>query len=335
MLETKRQSKAEVANHNMSAKEKIAIAGVNRMSALLASNDHFIHENGKRPIGLIKVEGVDNGEDVASALQVLGSLEDLKAITLKHEIGKLLLAVDPRDTNRLHTVINACERENILFELVPDLYDVEFGGAAKSVLADFFSTFSFSIRRFFDLSVTALLMLILTPVWLVIALLIKLDSGGKVHCSQEFVGKDGKFFRAFRFRTIAAESDKYRDLPIITDLTPVRTRFGRFLHRSGLDQLPLLLNVLAGDMSLIGPEPERPYYHEKYMREVPFYRNRLKMRPGIIGYAQVNLQNRYSIENIREKLRYDFYYVDHSASPFLNLKIIFMALKNVALNKVG
>ena len=333
MLESNVYEKPEVAEQSMGSHSNVAIAGINRMAGCLSEPEHYFNGQGETPVGVISIEGEDGEYAEKAGLTVLGNLENLKALVGEHQLGKLLLAIDPRDVNRLHYVISACEREKLQFELVSDLYDIKFGGLFAATIGGFFRNFEISIRRLFDLLVSTVLLVLFSPLLLVLAIIVKFDSAGPVFCSQEFVGKDGAYFRAYSFRTVVADMAKYRGLSIVTDFSPVRTVVGRFLKRTGLGDLPKLFTVFAGDLSMIGPEPERPYYHEKYTREVPFYANRLKVKPGIVGYAQVELINRYSIENIREKLKYDFYYVDHSASPLVNIKVAIKSLLNLVVRK--
>jgi exopolysaccharide biosynthesis polyprenyl glycosylphosphotransferase len=165
--------------------------------------------------------------------------------------------------------------------------------------------------RLFDL-VTATALLILTlPVMLIVSLLIKLDSRGPAFYRQERVGLGGKVFMLNKFRSMSCDAE-VEGRPCWAQIDDPRiTRIGRLIRYTRIDELPQLLNVLRGEMSMVGPRPERPYFVEQLSVAIPFYAARHYIRPGITGWAQVNAPYSASIEDTREKLRYDLYYIKH------------------------
>ena len=128
------------------------------------------------------------------------------------------------------------------------------------------------------------------------------------------------------FRSMKIDAEKNSGPQLATQNDPRITRIGMFLRKTRLDELPQLINVINGDMSLIGPRPERPYFVDKYKREVPFYVNRLKTKPGLTGLAQVEGGYDISAEDVKNKINYDLYYIDHKSSLLLNLKILFKTI---------
>ena len=183
-------------------------------------------------------------------------------------------------------------------------------------------------QRFADVSVSLLGLAITFPLMPIIALLIRVDSPGPIFYRQERVGKDDSLFQILKFRTmcINAEPD---DVPQWAQLDDARvTRVGRILRRTRIDELPQLINVLKGDMSLVGPRPERPAFVRTLRHKFPFYSVRHSVRPGITGWAQINYEYTASLEDTKRKLEYDLFYVKNHGL-FLNLAIILQTLRIV------
>jgi len=255
--------------------------------------------------------------------KVLGDLEDLGKVVKKLKVNYVLIALDPKDYKRLHEVMHICRLHNLNYDIVSETYDVVYGHVVQEVFRELFRPGPITIRRIFDILSSTILLLLFLPLWTIIAIAIKLDSPGTVLFSQERVGLKGKRFRIYKFRTMVQDAEKLTGPVLAGKEDPRITRVGRFLRKTRLDEIPQLLNVLVGDMSMIGPRPERPYFVEKYTSEIPMYRNRLRAKPGITGYAQVNLGYDSGIEDVKEKLKYDLYYIEKANSIKLNLEIIF------------
>ncbi len=329
MLSTKTHGTGRVISSAYSSTRNTAIVGMNHIGATVYMRGMYGAPETHKLVGMINIEPVDNTLKDMVFPERLGDISEFKNIVEAYQIHKIIVAVDPHDSQKIHEVVQLCHRYGIDYELVSDAYDVVYGAALKDIFRRVWQGQSLRPGRLLELAAALILLVLFLPVWAVIALLIKLDSPGSVLCSQERVGKDGKLFRAYRFRTMRVADNSGQDLPATVRRDALLTRVGKLLKRSRLEELPLLLNVIVGDMSFIGPNAERPYYYQKYRREVPFYENRVKVKPGIIGYAQVELHRHEPVENIREELRYDFFYVDHRTSFKLNLKIILKAFLNL------
>jgi sugar transferase (PEP-CTERM system associated) len=171
-------------------------------------------------------------------------------------------------------------------------------------------------------------LLILSPVILIVVVLIKLDSPGPIFFKQERVGIDGKTFTLWKFRSMCPEAERETGPVWAIKDDPRVTRFGRFLRRSRLDEIPQLFNVLRGDMNLIGPRPERPTFVNEFSETIPYYRIRHTVRPGLTGWAQINYQYANSTEDSLEKLQYDLFYIKHM-SIVLDVIIAFETIKTV------
>ncbi len=167
---------------------------------------------------------------------------------------------------------------------------------------------------------------------IVIAIAIKMDTPGPVVYSQERVGKDGKVFKMHKFRSMRVDAEKDSG-PVWAPKNDSRvTKVGRFLRNTRLDEIPQFVNVLDGDMSLVGPRPERPFFVEKLSKEIPLYHRRLKVRPGITGWAQIKQGYDRSIEDVKSKVRYDLFYIENMSFR-LDIKILFFTFYIMLMGK--
>ncbi|HEY5614964.1 MAG TPA: sugar transferase, partial [Bacteroidota bacterium] len=160
------------------------------------------------------------------------------------------------------------------------------------------------------------------PLWLLVALLIKLDSRGPILYRQERVGRNGKLFNIYKYRSMSSDAETTSGPVWAEKNDPRVTRIGKILRRTHIDEIPQFINVLSGEMSVVGPRPERSYFVEKLSKELPLYKRRLKVRPGITGWAQIKYKYDQSIEDVRAKVKYDLFYIEN-ISWRLDLKILF------------
>ena len=187
------------------------------------------------------------------------------------------------------------------------------------------------IKRVIDLLASFLGLLVFLPLCLMIALAIKLDSRGPVLYRQERIGQDGKLFSLIKFRSMTVDAEK--DGPVWAVVNDQRvTRVGRWLRKLRLDEITQIINVIKGEMSIVGPRPERPFFVKKLEKEVPFYSHRHAVKPGITGWAQILYPYGATREDAQEKLKYDLYYIKHM-SPIMDLRIISETAKIVLLGR--
>ena len=178
-----------------------------------------------------------------------------------------------------------------------------------------------TLQRLTDLTMAIFGLVASAPLWPLIALAIKLDDGGPVFYSQDRVGQKGSVFRLYKFRTMRVDAENGRSVWASPD-EPRVTRFGRFLRKTRLDELPQLFNILSGQMSVVGPRPERPDIVAELSEKLPYYAERHLLKPGLTGWAQISFRYGSSIEDARRKLQFDLYYLKH-ASFELDLMILF------------
>ena len=181
-------------------------------------------------------------------------------------------------------------------------------------------------KRVADFTVSLFFLAAVLPITLLVAMAIKLESRGPVFYRQERVGLNGRIFRVWKFRSMRTDAEK-DGVPRWASAKDNRvTRVGRFIRATRIDEIPQIINVLEGDMSFIGPRPERPYFVQQLRREMPYYDLRHRVKPGITGWAQVNYRYGESIEDARQKLAYDLYYVKNN-DFFLDLTILVQTVR--------
>ena len=187
------------------------------------------------------------------------------------------------------------------------------------------------IKRAIDLLTSLFGLIVFLPLCLIIALAIKLDSRGPVFYRQERIGQDGRLFSLIKFRSMTVDAEK--DGPVWAVVNDQRvTRVGRWLRKLRLDEIIQIINVIRGEMSIVGPRPERPFFVKKLEKEVPFYSHRHAVKPGITGWAQILYPYGATREDAQEKLKYDLYYIKHM-SPIMDLRIISETAKIVLLGR--
>jgi exopolysaccharide biosynthesis polyprenyl glycosylphosphotransferase len=188
------------------------------------------------------------------------------------------------------------------------------------------------LKRAFDLLLATTGFIIAAPLTLLTALAVYLDSDGPILYCQERAGEHGRTFTVYKFRSMRVDAEKGGDPVWAKDNDDRVTRVGRFIRKTRLDELPQLWNVIRGDMSFVGPRPERPFFVEQLAREIPYYQQRHAVKPGLTGWAQVKYQYGSSVEDAMEKLRYDLYYIKH-LSIALDLSIVFDTVKVILFGK--
>ncbi len=188
------------------------------------------------------------------------------------------------------------------------------------------------LKRSFDIVVSLLILITASPLLIPAAIAIRLDSPGEIFYKQERVGRNGRVFNIFKLRTMRNDAEKGGIPQWAGSRDPRVTRVGSFLRLTRIDEIPQIFNVFRGDMSFVGPRPERPFFVETLARDIPYYRERLRMRPGITGWAQINYPYGASIEDAKAKLSYDLYYIKNY-SIFFDLLIAIGTVQVVLWNK--
>lgn len=271
-----------------------------------------------------KGECLDNGPEV------LGGVENLPALIKELDVSQIVIALESSDHDRLLDIIRLTENEPVSLKIIPDLYDIISGQARTNqiygiplieIMPEIMPVWERVIKRGIDVLVSGIALLLFTPFWIIIALAIKLDSKGPVIYKQERVGKDGEVFNIYKFRSMVQDAEKETGPVWAKEDDPRITNIGRLLRRLRLDEIPQLLNVLKGEMSLVGPRPERPVFAREIQKELPLYSRRWRVRPGITGWAQVKHSYDATLEDVKRKLEYDLFYIENM-SLRMDLKIL-------------
>jgi exopolysaccharide biosynthesis polyprenyl glycosylphosphotransferase len=263
----------------------------------------------------------------------LGTIADVAPKLVSEHIELVMMAMDAGDHEAITRVVNECEGVNVEFLMVPDILELMAGNFMVREIEGIpflrlkgvpMTTWGRILKRTFDAGIAAILLLLFSPVLLAIALLIKLDSRGPVLFRQERIGIDGRNFDMLKFRSMKAEAESKSGPVFAREDDPRRTAIGTFLRKSSLDEFPQLINVLRGEMSLVGPRPERPFFVDRFKDNVPKYLDRHRVKTGMTGWAQVNgLRGNTSIE---ERIKYDVYYIENW-SLWLDVKILLRTVR--------
>ena len=304
----------------------IVVLGAGRLARQVLEQVDLHKELGLHPVGCLSVTRKRVGTSVAGT-EVIGTLRDLRQVLKDRVVDQVLVALPSRSMHHLSRVMDVCADTTVDVKLVPDVYQYatlfggleEFGGLP---IVNLQSTgvlgINAVVKRSFDLIFSALLLLLLGPVLAVLALLVKATSPGPVLYRQERVGLDGKPFRMIKFRTMRDGAEQAG--PQFAEKGDQRTTLlGALLRRASLDELPQLWNVFQGDMSLVGPRPERPVFIDQFRRRIPRYQLRHMVKAGMTGWAQIHgLRGNTSIQ---KRVEYDLYYIEHW-SLLLDLRIL-------------
>ena len=309
------------------------IIGWNSQAKKMADRIKDYPALGYRIVGFAGLEAGDTGESY-NGLKVMGSLENLMDIVTEERVEEVILALGNIAKKRVMNVISRCEDLPVNIKIEPDLYSIVMGQARTHQIYGFplidiqpqlMSPWERKIKRFIDLSFAIVPMIVFSPVFLLTALLVKLESPGPVFFKQKRVGKNGRIFTMYKFRSMAKDAEKKSGPVWAGKRDPRITRIGWIIRRIRVDEFPQLINVLMGDMSLVGPRPERPYFVDRLKRKYPFYMRRLKVQPGVTGWAQVKGKYDTTIENVKEKLEFDLYYIENM-SLRMDMRIIFYTI---------
>lgn len=264
----------------------------------------------------------------------LGSLEDVSGVIKKRNVTEILIALEPSEKENLIDVLRYCAEEKVNMKILPDMYEIVSGMARTNqiygvplieVMPDIMSPAGKLTKRIIDVAISAVTLIILFPLFLLIAILIKIDSRGDIFYKQVRVGRKGEEFIMYKFRSMILNSEEYGPEWAGEDDARI-TRIGKFIRKVYIDEFPQMINVLKNEMSLIGPRPERPYFVEQLKKEIPYYYKRLSVKPGITGWAQIKHKYDSSLEDVKTKLQYDFYYIEN-----MSLKLDFKIMINTII----
>jgi exopolysaccharide biosynthesis polyprenyl glycosylphosphotransferase len=273
--------------------------------------------------------------ETALPYPVLGESAELKRVIKDHAIDLVIFNLPRENQDFITDFVMKNEILKLEYMLSPDTMGLMTSNAEAGQIEGIpvirwgktpIEGYARVVKRVFDMAFSGLGVLAASPIMLAVAVAVKLDSAGPVFFRQRRVGRNGREFTIYKFRSMRIEQEDANGTGWTVKDDPRRTRVGKVIRRYNLDELPQLFNVLAGQMSLVGPRPEQPGYVEKFRDDVPRYFQRHKVKSGVTGWAQVN--GFRGDTSIAERTKYDLYYVENWSLIF-DIKIIFLTLKNV------
>lgn len=312
------------------AAERVLIVGTGEVGRMLLQKIQYTPGLGYRVVGF--VDGQGNGTGGATpakvmGLPVLGTVEDLPRIIEAQGVSEVIIGLPEATHQELVGIVSQCEREKVSIRVFPDVFQIMASEVTISDLAGLplltirdvaLRGWKLTLKRIFDVVFASIFLLLASPIMMLTALLIKLDSPGPVFFAQERMGLDAKPFKMLKFRSMRADAERNGPGWTTKD-DPRRTRVGAFIRKFSIDELPQFINVLMGDMSIVGPRPEQPAYVEQFRQSIPRYMERHREKAGVTGWAQVN--GLRGDTSIAERTKYDLWYIENW-SLWLDFKII-------------
>ena len=272
--------------------------------------------------------------------KVIGSIDNLTDILPMSQLDEIAVTLSLADYDRLEEIVGMCEKSGVHTKFIPDYnslipnkpYTEDLNGLPVINIryVPLSNTFNALCKRIVDILGSLTGIILLSPFLIIVAIIIKLTSKGPIIFKQERVGLHNKPFYMYKFRTMYVQSEEEEAKGWTTKDDPRVTKVGKFFRKTSIDELPQLFNILVGDMSIVGPRPERPQFVEKFKEEIPRYMIKHQVRPGLTGWAQVNgLRGDTSIE---ERINYDLYYIENWTVGF-DIKIMFLTVFKGLINK--
>lgn len=299
------------------------------------------HELGVEIVGFVDVDPARVGEPLFNP-SVIGTIEDIPTLIHERRVDRVVVSLaEARGHLPMDRLLDMKLRENVAFDHLATVYEEYTGKIAVENLRPSWLIFSEGFRknrrvlatkRAMDILLSATGLVLALPLMLVVAVLVKVTSPGPVLYRQVRVGLEGRLFTVRKFRSMQQDAEARTGAVWAAKNDARVTPIGRFLRRTRLDELPQLWNALVGEMSLVGPRPERPEFVESLTQQLPYYGQRHAVKPGVTGWAQVRYTYGASVEDALQKLQYDLYYIKHMSISF-DLFILFDTVKTVVLRR--
>lgn len=284
--------------------------------------------SGNKFIGFLNVFDYDSYK-IKDFLPHLGNYKDLKRIIHEYEVMEVIIAIERSERKTIEDIITLLEDQDVIIKVIPDMQDILLGSVKMSsvfhtpliqITSDLLPDWQQSIKRLLDIVVSIVAIILLIPAYLFVAIGIVFTSRGPIFYSQERIGINGMPFKMHKFRSMYKDAEK-NGPQLSSENDPRITPFGRFLRKVRLDEIPQFYTVLKGDMSLVGPRPERQYYIEQITSREPHYRLLHKVKPGITSWGQVKYGYASDVDEMVERLKYDILYIENM-SIAMDFKIL-------------
>ncbi len=306
----------------------LLVGGNERAVAIHQEIEGMPKSPGNRFIGFVSVNGGDQ-QLTGVGLKRLGKWNELRPLIAEYQVEEAIIAVESGEHEHISRIINELEGTQVRIKIIPDMYDILsgsvkmtsiFGAPLIEVNPQIMPAWQFALKRAFDITFSLTALLVLFVPMAIIALLVKLSSKGPVFFRQERIGLNGRPFHIVKFRSMVHNAES-RGPQLSHSSDPRITPIGRWLRRIRMDELPQFWNVLKGDMSLVGPRPERQHFIDEITKVAPHYRHLHKVRPGITSWGQVKFGYAENVEQMLRRLKYDILYIENM-SLAVDLKIL-------------
>lgn len=279
-------------------------------------------------LGFVSIYDKDDFK-IGQHLPYLGHYTGLKKLVEEKKVEEVIIAIERKETDTIDNIIALLEETNVVIKIIPIMQDFLFGSVKMSAIwhapliqisPDLMPAWQQSVKRIMDIVISLIAMVVLIPLYLFTAIGVMLSSKGPVLYSQERIGRYGKPFKMHKFRSMYVDAE-LNGPQLSSENDPRITPFGRFIRKVRLDEIPQFYTVLKGDMSLVGPRPERQYYIDQIVKRAPHYRLLLRVKPGITSWGQVKYGYASTVEEMVERLKYDILYIENM-SIAMDIKIL-------------
>lgn len=285
---------------------------------------------GNKFVGFVHIDNKNGfSEELRKQLPHLGEFGDLRTLIRDHNIEEVIIAIESSEHENIGRIINELDDSEVMIKIIPDMYDILSGSVKMSAIfgaplivisREIMPPWQQSAKRLFDVGVSILVLTLGSPVYIITALTVKTTSKGPVFYSHERIGHHGKPFFIHKFRSMYTDAEKTGPALSSKD-DPRITPFGKFMRKVRLDELPQFYNVLIGEMSIVGPRPERQYFIEQIVQKAPHYKHLHKVKPGITSWGQVKYGYAENVDEMVERLKYDVLYIENM-SLYVDFKIL-------------
>ncbi len=288
-------------------------------------------KNVNRIVGFININGVD--KQLEDRIPYLGNLNDIEQILINEQIEEVIIAIESKEHDKLRSIIARIQWGTISIKILPDMYDILsgsvkmtniFGALLIQLDNETMPFWQQALKRFIDVFVSVIAIIVLFPFYLIMAIAVKLSSQGPVFFLQDRIGLNGEVFKIIKFRTMYIDAEKLGPQLSSTD-DPRITKIGKYMRKLRLDEFPQFINVLKGDMSLVGPRPERQFYIDQIVKIEPQFLHLTKVRPGITSWGQVKYGYAENVEQMLQRMKYDLLYM-RNRTLALDFKIMFYTI---------
>ena len=286
--------------------------------------------SGNKFVGFVMVDDKNGySHKLQNTVPCLGNISHIKTSIREKSIEEVIIAIESSEHESLGKIIGELEGTPASIKIIPDMYDILSGQVKMSnvlgtplieISRDIMPVWQQTLKRTFDIVVSIFVLTVFSPLYLAIAIGVMMSSKGRIIYSHERIGRHGDPFMIHKFRSMYSDAEKLGpQLPSTND--PRITKFGKFMRRSRLDELPQFYNVVIGDMSIVGPRPERQHFIDQIVKRAPHYKHLLKVRPGITSWGQVKYGYAENVDQMVERLKFDVIYIENM-SLALDFKIL-------------